>query len=247
MGEVGECGEAAIRFAEGEVTKLRREFKLILGLPEALALCSRLSSSLGGVLSPPTRITSVYFDKPGYPLTTRALCTPHDCLKVRTKEYSPDIGAGGAERVVLEVKRERRGVTQKRRVWVPRHELSGVMRGGTRLLPLIAGGSLRPVLAVTYRRHVYQCSQDWRVTVDRDIGFYPVTAELALGEHTLDAQRLGEPLQVDERVVVEVKHLGAQLPEWLVALNPGVRPTYSKFAEGMARVHEFVADRIAGS
>jgi hypothetical protein len=235
-----------LQFAEGEVTKLRREFKLVLRTDEALVLCARLSVALGGCLPAPTRITSVYFDKPGYPLTRRALDTPNDCLKVRTKEYSPDLGAGGEERVVLEVKRERNGVTQKRRVWVPRAQLGQVLRGGTRLLPLIAGGSLVPTLAVTYRRHVYQCSQAWRVTVDRDIGFHRVTPELALGPTTLSAERLGEPLVLDGRVVVEVKHLGEELPEWLSALNPGRKPAYSKFAEGMARVHDFVADGILG-
>jgi VTC domain len=235
-----------LQFAEGEVTKLRREFKLVLGTEQALVLCARLSASLGGHLPPPTRITSVYFDKPGYPLTRRALHTPNDCIKVRTKEYSPDVGAGGVQRVVLEVKRERNGVTQKRRVWVPRARLGHVFEGGTRLLPLIAGGSLEPVLAVTYRRHVYQCSQAWRVTVDRDIGFHRITPELALGETTLSVERLGEPLAMDERVVVEVKHLGEELPEWLAALHPGRKPTYSKFAEGMAKVHDFVADGIVG-
>ena len=235
-----------ISFAEGEVTKLRREFKLVLGTHEAEELCARLSWELGGLLPAPTRITSVYFDRPGQPLTLRALRTPHDCLKVRTKEYSPDMGAGGVQRVVLEVKRERNGLTQKRRVWVPRAQLRNVLRGGVRLLPLIAGGSLTPALAVTYRRHVYQCSQAWRVTVDRDIGFHRITPELALSETTLSAERLGEPLAMDERVVVEVKHLGEELPEWLAALNPGRKPAYSKFAEGMARVHDFVADGILG-
>ena len=90
------------------------------------------------------------------------------------------------------------------------------------------------------------CSQAWRVTVDRDIGFHPVSAELALGETTLSAERLGEPLALDGRVVGEVKHLGEELPEWLSALNPGRKPAYSKFAEGMARVHDFVADGILG-
>ncbi len=235
-----------LQFAEGEVTKLRREFKLVLGTDEAQVLCARLSMALGEYLPPSTRITSVYFDKPGYPLTRRALDTPNDCLKVRTKEYSPDLGAGGVQRVVLEVKRERHGVTQKRRVWVPRAQLGQVLEGGTRLLPLIAGGSLLPTLAVTYRRHVYQSSQSWRVTVDRDIGFHRVTPELALGPTTLSAERLGEPLVLDGRVVVEVKHLGEDLPEWLSALNPGRKPAYSKFAEGMARVHDFVADGIMG-
>ena len=235
-----------IQFAEGDVTRLRREFKLMLGMDEALRLCTRLSSSLGGVLSPPTSITSVYFDKPGLPLAARSLSTPQDCLKVRTKEYSPDLGDSGQERVVLEVKRERNGVTQKRRVWVPRAQLGQALRGGARLLPLIAGGSLMPVLAVTYRRLVYQCSQAWRVTVDRDIGFHTVTADLALGERTLSAERLGDPLAMDGRVVVEVKHMGAELPDWLAALNPGRKPAYSKFAEGMVRVHEFLVGRLAG-
>ena len=234
-----------IQFAEGEVTKLRREFKLILSGEPARALCARLAAGLDAPPPPPTRITSVYFDKPGYPLTWRSLHTPMDCLKVRTKEYSPDLGASGQERVVLEVKRERNGVTQKRRVWVPRSEFGQVMRGGVRLLPLIAGGSLIPVLAVTYQRHVYQNSQAWRVTVDREIGFHRVTTQLALGQAGLSAERLGAPYAMDGRVVVEVKHLGAELPEWLAALNPGRKPAYSKFAEGMARVHEFVADGIA--
>ncbi|MDY7225302.1 VTC domain-containing protein [Hyalangium rubrum] len=236
-----------LSFAEGEVTKLRREFKLVLEAQEALQLCSRLSSELGGCLPPPTRIVSVYFDKPGLPLTHRAVCTPEDCLKVRTKEYSPDMGAGGVQRVVLEVKRERNGVTQKRRVWVPRSELRQVIRRGSRLLPLIAGGSLLPVLGVTYRRHVYQATHAWRVTVDRDIGFHHVTSELALSETTLTPEQLGAPLFEDGRVVVEVKHLGAELPSWLAALHPGSRkPAYSKFAEGMAKVHAFAADGVLG-
>lgn len=235
-----------LSFAEGEVTKLRREFKLVLEEETSQALCGRLSRELGGYLPPPTRIVSVYFDRPGCPLASRALRTPDDCLKVRTKEYSPDVGAGGVQRVVLEVKRERRGVTQKRRVWVPRAELGRVLRGGTGLLPLIAGGSLVPVLAVTYKRHVYQVTEAWRVTVDRDIAFHTIAPELALSQLSLTAERLGPPAWKDRRVVVEVKHLGCELPEWLASLNPGGSPAYSKFAEGMARVHAFATDGVVG-
>jgi hypothetical protein len=234
------------RFEEGEVTRLRREFKLVLETDEAEALCARLAAALEGEVPPPTRITSVYFDRPGYPLARRALRTPWDCLKVRTKEYVPDLGAEGVERVVLEVKRERHGVTQKRRVWVPRARFAEVLEGGVRLLPLIAGGSLRPSLAVTYQRHVYQCSRVWRVTVDRDICFHQVTPQLALDGRRLDARRLGPPRARDERVVVEVKHLEEELPEWLGALRQEGRPAYSKFAEGMKRVHDFIADGILG-
>ncbi len=190
---------------------------------------------------------SVYFDKPGYPLAQRAVKTPEDCLKVRTKEYSPDLGAGGVQRVVLEMKRERHGVTQKRRVWVPRTQLQSVIHRSAGLLPLIAGGRLLPVLGVTYRRHVYQATQAWRVTVDRDIGFHHVAPQLALSRETLTAERLGPPLFTDRRVVVEVKYQGEELPAWLAALHPDSRkPAYSKFAEGMARVHAFTADWVLG-
>lgn len=231
-----------LSFAEGEVTKLRREFKLVLDGQAAGSLCNRLSLELEGYQPQATRIVSVYFDKPGCPLTQRALRTPEDCLKVRTKEYSPDVGSGGVQRVVLEAKRERHGVTQKRRVWVPRARLQTVLRGGAGLLPLIASGRLSPVLAVTYRRHVYQCSRSWRVTVDREIGFHPISPELALSDTTLTPERLGAPVFVDSRVVVEVKHQGDSLPDWLARLNPGGLPAYSKFTEGMVRVHAFAVD-----
>jgi hypothetical protein len=236
-----------LSFDEGEVTKLRREFKRVLDEAVAAELCARLSEELGRHMSPPTRIVSVYFDKPGYPLTQRALLTPEDCLKVRTKEYSPDLGAPEVQRVVLEVKRERHGVTQKRRVWVPRPQLRSVLHGGLGLLPLIAGGRLLPVLGVTYLRHVYQATHAWRVTVDREIRFHAVTPELALSETTLTAERLQPSLFEDRRVVVEVKHLGEELPAWLAKLHPGGRrPAYSKFAEGMARVHTFARDGVLG-
>ena len=227
-----------IRFAEGEVTKLRREFKLVLGPDDAQALSERLSRELLGLQPLPTRITSVYFDRVGHPLTERALRTPHDCLKVRTKEYAPDLGAGGAARVVLEVKRERNGVTQKRRVWVPRAQLRTVMRGGVGLLPLIAGGSLHPTLAVTYARTVYQGSDAWRVTVDRHIAYHRVTAEQAFSEQALCAERLEAPVLRDPQVIVEVKHLGRELPEWLSALQRASDRGYSKFAVGMAQLEE---------
>ncbi|WP_426750823.1 VTC domain-containing protein [Myxococcus sp. Y35] len=235
-----------LSFAEGEVTKLRREFKLVLEAQTAVALSTRLSLELEGHLPPPTRIVSVYFDRPGSPLAARALRTPDDCLKVRTKEYSPDLGASGAARVVLEVKRERRGLTQKRRVWVPRSELGRVLRGGASLLPLIAGGSLGPVLAVTYTRHVYQSSHAWRVTVDRDIRYHRIAPEQALSQLPLTVERLQPAFWREPRVVVEVKHLGHELPEWLAALNPGGAPAYSKFAEGMSKAHAFATDGVVG-
>ena len=55
-----------------------------------------------------TEIASVYFDRAGRPLTARALATPEDCLKVRLKEYTPDLGSADP-RVVIEVSASARG------------------------------------------------------------------------------------------------------------------------------------------
>jgi hypothetical protein len=233
-------------FAEGGVTKLRREFKRVLATGEAQALCACLSEELGGRLPAPTRITSVYFDRPGTPLTLRALRSPGDCLKVRTKEYFPDLGAEGEQRVVLEVKRERHGLTQKRRLWVPRAQLRTALHGSVGLLPLITGGSLHPTLAVTYERTVYQCSEAWRVTVDRDIAYHRVTPELAFGTGKLNFERLEEPVLREPDAVVEVKHLGCALPEWIAALNQPGSPGYSKFAVGMTHFQACTLDGSVG-
>src|SRR5688500_16653209 len=167
----------SVAFAEGAVTRLRREFKLLLPHEVAGKLCERL---LREAEPSSTRITSVYFDGPGLPLMSRARKSPDNCLKIRTKEYFPDVGSRSA-RVVLEAKRERNGFTQKERVWIPRSELSVLERSGElwKRLPLIDGGCLAPVVAVTYRRDVYQHTASWRVTVDRNVSFHPVDSTLA--------------------------------------------------------------------
>jgi hypothetical protein len=238
----------SIKFAEGAVTKLRREWKLLVSHEEALELCQKLAVELNAPSPAQTQITSVYFDRPGQLLATRALLTPHDCLKVRTKEYFPDLGEAAEDRVVLEVKRERNGMTQKRRVWVPRSQLSQAVKGpvASRILPLIAGGRLLPVLAVSYVRQVYQLSDAWRVTVDRSVEFYPVNSELALSTTRLTAARLGEPVARENLAVVEVKHLGAGLPFWLACLASRQSARFSKFAVGMSRLYSLQANQTEG-
>ncbi|HLL53989.1 MAG TPA: VTC domain-containing protein [Myxococcaceae bacterium] len=235
-----------LAFAEGAVTRVRREFKLVLGAGEAVALLERLSNELGGPASCPTLITSVYFDGPELPLAQRALRQPGSCLKVRTKEYFPDLGGAEGARVVLEAKREHHGLTHKKRAWLPRERLRAAVQGHASVLPLIANGRLRPVLGVTYVREVYQHTEAWRVTVDRDIAFYLVTSDVALSERRVGPERLGPPLGRDERVVVEVKHQGDTLPPWLAGLRERKSPPYSKFTEGMARLMESRVDGAMG-
>src|SRR5688572_10407538 len=117
----------SFRFAEGKVAQLRREFKVLLDAGNAQALETTLCHELCIERPDPTLITSVYFDGVGHPLAERTFRTPQDTLKVRTKEYFPDHGASGHARVVLEAKRERNGLTRKRRVWMPREKLSSVV------------------------------------------------------------------------------------------------------------------------
>jgi hypothetical protein len=227
----------AIAFAEGTVTQLRRELKLLLLPEEALAICRRLGVELGSPV--PTQITSIYFDQRGLPLAMRALRTPHDCVKVRTKEYFPDRGAKDKARVVLEMKRERHGLTQKRRIWMPRSQLHGVLNQGRKrvLLPLFSLNDYGPVAAVTYQRQVLQSAERLRVTVDAQIQFHPVTLELAVSELPVSRTRLGPPSDVERNVVVEIKHVGAELPRWLTRLASEKGLSYSKFAEAMRRLH----------
>lgn len=216
-----------VAYPEGAVTRVRREFKLVLEESEAEVVCRRLRFELG---APPaeTAITSVYFDRAGSPLAQRAQRTPQDCLKIRTKEYFPDQLAGTQPRVVLEAKREKNGLTRKRRRWLTRGELGSHFGRGH--------GGLLPTLAVTYVRQVYQHSATWRVTVDRDIRYYRVDQGLALGLQPVTAQLLGSPTGCERRVVLEVKHFGQGLPEWLEMLQERRSRRFSKFAEGVAQL-----------
>lgn len=234
----------AFVFSEGAVTRLRREFKLLLTPAAARKLCSRLEGAVAPVT---TWITSVYFDRPGAPLTARAHNTPEDCLKVRTKEYFPDVG-GPQPRVVLEAKRERNGLTQKQRVWLARANLAGLEARGELWgqLPLLDVAGMRPVLGVTYARDVYQQHESWRVTVDREVAFYRVSPHLAFGPSRLTARQLGDPVAQERRVIVEVKHLGEALPSWLLDLRETAARRFSKFAEGTARLAARTVDEVTG-
>src|SRR5690606_20772023 len=125
-----------------------------------------------------TGVGSVYLDRPDRALSRRVPSHPRDCLKLRTKEYPPRLAGHAGARVVLEAKRERRGITSKRRVWLPRSRLVAGEGGERRgLAGRLSRGVLEPVLAVSYDRWVYQPDAHWRVTMDRDVAFHPVCRE----------------------------------------------------------------------
>ena len=234
MGVPMGSGEGLVAFAEGAVTQLRREFKVLLEPDAANALAERLCAYAGPST---TAITSVYFDRVGFPLLARARATPHDCMKVRTKEYFPDRVSRGPS-VVLEAKRELDGLTEKQRLWISRASLSGLVRQGAlwKQLPILETGGLLPALAVTYVRDVFQCAPSWRVTIDRGVAFHGVDAALAFGRRRLRADLLGSPIARERRAVIEVKHVGEELPAWLAELGHSAAARFSKFADGMAHL-----------
>lgn len=232
-----------VAFAEGRITKLRREAKLAVPAADATLLRARLAHEVGA----PTwsRIVSVYFDGPGWPLAARAAAAPHDTVKLRFKEYFPDRDRGDSNRVVLELKREANGMTRKERVWVPRERLeSALLDAATPALRAFVGECpLVPAVAVSYEREVYQGDETWRVTVDSGVEFFRIDPSLALCAQPLRRELLGEPAGREERLIVELKHLDSQLPAWLSACR--CAPGYSKFSEAMRCVHGVGAPRAA--
>src|SRR5438105_14140328 len=107
-----------VAFAEGRITKLRREAKLALAPAEAAALRARLAAEVGAPAV--SRVVSVYFDGPGWPLAARAAAAPRDTVKLRFKEYFPDRRGSRSDPVVPELKRQAHGVPRKDGGWGPR-------------------------------------------------------------------------------------------------------------------------------
>lgn len=213
-----------VPYAEGPVTLLRREHKVLLAPEEAREVAARLGDGRAAT----TRVATVYFDAPGAPLALRALESPGDCVKVRAKAYRPD-RSGRPGRVVLELKRERGGLTTKDRAWLPRAALPAA------LARLPVPGPLAPLVATSYRRRVWQPCEGWRVTLDDGLRFHPAGWALLDPDAPPWPDRLPPPVGAEPRAILELK-LGADAPpRWLAALVAERARPYSKLAEAYAR------------
>ncbi len=214
-------------FAETGITNLRREVKLLLDPDEAESVAGALARYVAPLES---RVVSVYFDSPRGALALRAAASPDDCVKVRAKAYAPD-RSDAPGRVVLEVKRERAGITSKERIWLPRGEVRRVVARSL----ASAFGALSPVVATSYRRRVYQATAHWRVTLDDALTFHAASWSLFSAEAPPWHGTLGPAFGAEPRVVVELKFGPEGLPRWLAHLGRARGTTYSKFATAIGR------------
>lgn len=213
-------------FADEEITRIRRETKLLLEHEEA----ERIASVLCAEATPfESHVVSVYFDTPDAKLARRAAATPDDCVKVRAKSYDPDL-VGRAGAIVLDVKRERAGSTSKDRLWIAPEEVP--LRVHRALVPVF--GPLAPSIASSYRRRIFQCAPSWRVTIDDDLRFHAAAWDLFLRGARPTRAGLPPPFAAERRSVVELKHAPGALPEWLSILGRLRGAPYSKFAAGTA-------------
>ncbi len=217
-----------VPFAEGQLTRLRRETKVLLAPEEVRAVAARLAAELGAPAV--SRVAAVYFDGPGAPLARRALASPRDCVKVRAKAYRPDRSAAPG-RVVLEVKHERGGVTTKERRWLDRSAVRGALDAAR-----AGAGPLAPVVATSYRRRVFQPCAGWRATLDDELRFHAAGWDLFQESVPAWPGALGPALARERRAVLELKLGAGEPPGWLRDLARARASPYSKFVEALTRI-----------
>jgi hypothetical protein len=213
-----------VPFADGGITRIRRETKILLEPDEA----GRIADLLAAEATPyECRVACVYLDTPDGKLARRARASPEDCVKIRTRTYDPDLGREPG-RVALDVKRERGGLTSKDRLWVAPEEVAEKVRRW--LVPTF--GALAPSVASSYRRRVFQSSPDWRATLDDELSFHPADWSLFAPGNRPSPASLPPAFASERLVVLELKHAPGTLPEWLDGIGRALARPYSKFAAG---------------
>jgi hypothetical protein len=102
------------------------------------------------------------------------------------------------------------------------------------------GKPLKPACVVNYVRCAWQALDGTvRVTIDRDVAFYPPTANQWKRQDLTERSSLGPAAGVESSCVIEVKTRG-EFPAWLMeALQQcgATRVDYSKFVSAMRALH----------
>lgn len=216
-------------------------------------------------------VTTIYFDTPTRSQFQAALTNVDRNVKVRGKEYY-DLHPSLAELATdpadilhyqpwlwFELKRREGDRTTKHRFRLPKCDVPRFFAGtvaatesdektkGT--LELIEGycksldEPLQASCVVSYRRLSWQLPDgSLRVTLDLDLAFFTPPDDLFSREEPLERSRLGAPVLVHDRAVLEVKRRGTT-PAWLehALTRAGAEPSrFSKFVAASNAVHGHV-------
>lgn len=220
-------------------------------------------------------VTTVYFDTPSLDLYG-AVRASDDNLKVRAREYydvHPELLelATHAHQVVrytpvlwVEVKGKHQGRTYKRRIGIPKTDVSAFFEHGEvseemRRLQLQQRGAqaddliaelldlrarypapLRPSCIVNYRRTAFQDpAGSVRITLDQRLACFPPAPDLLLQQRPLLRENLGRACHEEQAFIIEVKLTG-EMPDWLGQLLQSAHAeqhTFSKFVTSTEAVY----------
>jgi hypothetical protein len=267
------------------MTEHRREAKYLVTAEQARALAAVLDQHLeshrhrgeGANLLPAAHhyVTTIYFDTASRALF-RAAHGADSHLKLRAKEYY-DLHPGLTETATdprqlvrfqpvlwLELKHRDGAHSGKRRIGIPKRDVTAFFANGTISLEMIAiqeasfGSEARAVLdavaalcascaeplradcLVNYRRTAWQDpAGEVRVTIDTGLAFFAPPEDLWARDWALVRPTLGAAIATESRRVLELKSHG-DLPAWLVAALQRFEllPTgFSKFEAASTAIH----------
>jgi len=213
-------------------------------------------------------VTTVYFDTPTHAQLCAANADVEHNVKIRAREYY-DLHCSLAELatdpsqivryqpwVWFEIKRRIGGRTQKQRFRMAKREVPSFFQGqhaafreGAELDEELAGivaylhtleEPLVPSCLVNYQRVAFQdASDNLRITVDLDVGFYEPPSDLWTRTQALVRGTFGPAKAVERHALIEVKRRGEQ-PAWLAQALASAElsaTSYSKFARAGKAVH----------
>lgn len=186
----------------------------------------------------------------------------YDAIHPEMRALAAREGGGYDEIVWLELKRRDGDETSKRRVAIPKPDVQTFLESGVRsaAMDVIArempntdevlqelhafvrdfGKPLRPACVVNYVRCAWQALDgSVRVTIDRDVAFFPASRDQWRRQDLTERVSLGPPVAVESACVIEVKTHG-EPPTWLNAALSACeasRVDYSKFVTAMTALH----------
>jgi hypothetical protein len=224
------------------VDRLEAKHVLLAGEAERVLFRLRRNPACRGFRKERGWITTVYLDRPDGSLARATLRRPAESFKVRLREYFTADGEPCSDGVWLEVK-ERSGLaSRKSRFQIRKRQVARFLKGeldpaeipaspAVDRLRRIAAGPLVPMGAVRYRRLALEGGAPRaRLTLDREVAYYPGPIRLYDAHPALDAGALGPPSVVERGAIVELKYAGPRTPDWCARAVLGFAPAeYSKF------------------